>query len=107
MIESREQFFSAAPKRKTIELDVGSEKMVFSELSVKDRYDYFELKKDGGVDVDKAAAFVLVRSSSFLSDDDIEQVVKMFSPESLALISHQILALSGMIKTYEEEEEKK
>lgn len=107
MIENKEQFFKAAPARKTIQLKVGDEEMVFSELSVKDRYDYFALKKDGGVDVDRAAAFILVRSSGFLEDSDIDRVVELFSPESLALISHQILALSGMIQSYEAEEEKK
>lgn len=107
MIENKEQFFKAAPARKTIELDVGDEKMAFSELSVKDRYDYFQLKKDGAVNVDRAAAFVLVRSSSFLEDDMIDQIVEMLSPESLALISHQILSLSGMIQAYEEAEQKK
>lgn len=107
MIENKEQFFKSVPARKSLELDIGEEKMVFHELSVKDRYDYLDLRNADGIDMDRAAAFVLVRSSGFLKDDDIEEVVKKFSPESLALISHQILALSGMIRGHEESEAKK
>ncbi len=107
MIQSKEQFFKAAPKRKELEIEIGDETMVFRELSVKDREEFFALGREDGRDLDIAAAFVLVRASDIFEDEDIKTLVDCLSPEALALTSHKILALSGMIAKAEAETQKK
>lgn len=108
MITSKEQLFSAYPK-KTITLDlpdVEGLSMVFLELSVKDKVDYSRLAQKEDILPLELAGFIIARSAEILSDEDAETIVNTLSVEALTFFSKEILKLSGMSQEAQEDAEK-
>lgn len=90
-------------KSKVIGVPGTEESIEFFELDVKGRTDYFKLKDEHENDPDHLCAFLICRSCSFLTDDDIEEIKASMSAETRAYFGMEVLKLSGMFKGAEDD----
>lgn len=107
MIKSLETLIAACPKRTvTLEVPNSKESLELTELSVKDRADYYQLRESDEKSLDYMAGFVIARSSGFIDDDQIDQLIAKIGPTTLNGFALEVLRISGMLSTGYENAEK-